>query len=284
MTQIKYIDLCCGIGSFHYSFKKLGWKCVMACDINKSSRINYKNNYNLEPLEDIYNIDPKDIEEYDIITAGIPCQPFSQSGNQLGFGDTRGLLFFEVLKFVKYHHPKIIIIENVQGLVKHDKGNTLKRIISELEKEKYKVVYKILVCSDYGIPQMRKRIFIIGVREDIVIEDLNNIFDLKEYEKKITLSNFLNKNFKKDIAYTIRCGGRKSPINDKHNWDGYIVDNKEYRLTIEDALKLQGFTDTEFKLTGNEKEKWTLLGNTIPTIFTEILGKQLKKLFFETNV
>jgi DNA (cytosine-5)-methyltransferase 1 len=131
---------------------------------------------------------------------------------------------------------------------------------------------------------MRKRIFIIGVREDIVIEDLNKIFDLKDYEKKITLSNFLNKNFKKDIAYTIRCGGRKSPINDKHNWDGYIVDDKEYRLTIEDALKLQGFTDTEFKLTGNEKEKWTLLGNTIPTIFTEILGKQLKKLFFETNV
>ena len=278
MTDIKYIDLCCGIGSFHYSFKKLGWKCIMACDINKSARINYKNNYNLDPLEDIYKIDPSDIEPFDILCAGIPCQPFSQSGNQLGFKDSRGLLFFEVVKFLKFHHPKIIIIENVQGLLKHDKGNTLKRIISELEKEKYKVVYKVLVCSDYGIPQMRKRIFIIGIREDISIHNVDSIFDLKKYEKKMTLTTYLHKNFEKEVAYTIRCGGKNSPINDKHNWDGYYVDKKEYRLTIHDALKLQGF-DTDFTLVGTEKEKWTLLGNTIPTIFTEIIGKNIIKFY-----
>ena len=81
---------------------------------------------------------------------------------------------------------------------------------------------------------------------------------------------------KKKIAYTIRCGGKNSPIDDKHNWDGYMVDGKEYRLTKEDCLKIQGFS-SDFKLCGNNKDQWKQLGNTIPTIFTEIIGLNLKK-------
>ena len=126
---------------------------------------------------------------------------------------------------------------------------------------------------------MRRRLFIIGVRADLPSIYAKNILDLDTYKKRLTLSQFLNRSFEKNFAYTIRCGGRNSPILDKHNWDGYFIDGKEYRLTIEDCLKLQGF-DANFQIYGTKKEQWTLVGNTIPTVLTKILGL---KIFFPTS-
>jgi DNA (cytosine-5)-methyltransferase 1 len=275
--MIKYIDLFCGIGSFHYSFKKLGWDCVMACDIDNSVKETYRLNYNVLPLGDITEITVEDIPQYDILCAGFPCQPFSQCGKHKGFNDDRGNMFFNIMKFVNYHKPKIIILENVSGLLKHDGGNTFQRIKNEIEIANYTITYKVLVCSEYGIPQMRKRLFIIGVRNDTnLVSHIDKILCLEEYKKETTLSDFFEKDFEKKTAYTIRCGGKNSPIRDKHNWDGYIVDGKEYRLTQNDCLKLQGF-DNNFKLHGNNKSRWTQLGNTIPTIFTEIIGLNINK-------
>ena len=306
-TPLKYVDLFCGIGSFHYSFKKLGWECIMSCDTDKAAKETYKENYNQDPLGDIIEINPENISSFDILCAGFPCQPFSQCGKQKGFNDERGTLFFHIMKFVKFHKPKIIILENVQGLLNHDKGNTFQTIKTQIENENYILGYKVLKCSDYGIPQMRKRLFIIALKKEEDVEltlknklnnisnleeykeceqnselklsnKLNTILNFEEYEQKVLLSSYLGKNFEKDIAYTIRCGGKSSPINDRHNWDGYIVDGKEYRLTIEDCLKLQGF-DVLFKLKGNNKEQWKQLGNTIPTIFTEIIEKNINKFY-----
>jgi DNA (cytosine-5)-methyltransferase 1 len=274
-TVLKFIDLFCGMGSFHYSFKKFNWECVMACDINNTVKNTYKENYGITPLDDVTLIDPSTIQDYDILCAGFPCQPFSQCGYRKGFEDKRGTLFFNIMKFVTFHKPKFVILENVQGLLSHDKGETFSKIRNEIESTGYLVKYKVLKCSDYGLPQMRKRLFIIGIRNDIVKDSqIESILNLKEYEKKTILKDFLGKNFEKDIAYTIRCGGKRSPINDKHNWDGYIVDGKEYRLSIDDCLKLQGFDNT-FKLCGNVGDQWKQLGNTIPTIFTEIIGKSI---------
>lgn len=274
--ELKFIDLFCGIGSFHYSFKKLGWKCIMSCDINKSVKETYKENYNINPLGDIIDINPSDIPNYDILCAGFPCQPFSQCGKQKGFTDDRGTLFFNIMKFIQVNRPKIIILENVQGLLTHNEGQTFQKIKASIEEEKYTIKYNVLKCSDYGLPQMRKRLFIIAVRNDIpLVNKLTEIFDFNEYKKEITLSQLLKKNFEKNVAYTIRCGGKHSPINDRHNWDGYIVDGKEYRLSIEDCLKIQGFND--FKLKGTVTEQWNQLGNTIPTVFTQIIGKNISK-------
>lgn len=273
-SEVKYIDLFCGIGSFHYSFQKLGFKCVMASDIYNPAKENYKHNYNMDVLDDICEINPSTIEPYDILCAGFPCQPFSQAGHHKGFNDSRGTMFSQVMRFVKTNVPKIVILENVQALLNHDNGNSFAKIKANLETEGYNVVYKVLKCSDYGIPQMRKRLFIVGFK-NIEVNNLNNFFDLDDYKKTTTLTQYLGQNFKKDIAYTLRCGGKHSPINDRHNWDGYWVDDKEYRLTIDDGLKLQGFND--YNLIGKQNEKWKLLGNTIPTIFTEIIGKQLIK-------
>lgn len=270
---IRFVDLFCGIGSFHYSFRKFGWKCVMACDIDASVRETYKCNYGIEPLGDITEIEPSSISNYDILCAGFPCQPFSQCGKHKGFSDTRGTLFFNIMKFIKHHNPKIIILENVQGLLRHNNGETFQTIKKNIENESYNVVYKILTCSDYGIPQMRKRLFIIGIKNTLQISE--DILDLEQFNNEITLSEYLGKNFQKKYAYTIRCGGKNSPLNDRHNWDGYIVDGLEYRLTKEDCLKLQGY-DSNFKLCGTDRDKWKQLGNTIPTIFTTIIGEKLR--------
>jgi DNA (cytosine-5)-methyltransferase 1 len=278
---LNYIDLFCGIGSFHYSFSKLKWKCVMACDINKQARETYEENYDMTPLGDICEIDPKDIKErVDIVCLGAPCQPFSNIGKREGVNDKRGTLFYQVIKFVKYHKPLFIVFENVEGLVNHDNGETLKKMLEKLDKCNYDTVYKVIKCSNYGIPQMRKRLFIIGIRKDISNNKISNILDFSKYEKDVELKDYLGKNFEKKYAYTIRCGGRLSPINDRHNWDGYFIDGEEYRLTLEDALKLQGFKDS-FELVGTSSDKWRLLGNTIPTIFTKMVGKNLKKYYSE---
>ena len=174
--------------------------------------------------------------------AWFPCQPFSQCGKQKGFDDERGTLFFHIMKFVNFHKPKIIILENVQGLLNHDGGKTFDKIKTNIELANYSISYKVIKCSDFGLPQMRKRLFIIGIKNNTdLVKNVDKILKLDEYKKNITLSEFFDKKFKKDTAYTIRCGGRHSPINDRHNWDGYMVDGKEYRLNIDDCLKLQGF-------------------------------------------
>ena len=276
-NKLKFVDLFCGIGSFHYSFKKLGWECVMACDINSSARDTYQANYGVVPLGDITEIQPVDVPNYDILCAGFPCQPFSQCGQHKGFDDARGTLFFNIMKFVEHHHPMVIILENVQGLLNHNDGKTFNRIRTDIETANYSLAYKVLKCSDYGLPQMRKRLIIVGIRNDTpLVQHIQNILNFNNYIKDSTLSALLDKNFEKKTAYTIRCGGKNSPINDKHNWDGYIVDGKEYRLTKENCLKIQGF-DSEFRLCGSNQAQWKQLGNTIPTIFTEIIGMNICK-------
>jgi len=272
---IRFIDLFCGIGSFHYSFKKLGWECVMSCDIDNAVKETYKTNYGIVPLGDITEIEPKQVPTYDILCAGFPCQPFSQCGQHKGFEDKRGTLFFHIMKFVDFHKPKVIVLENVQGLLNHDGGKTFERIKTDITSAGYELAYKVIKCSDYGLPQMRKRLIMVGVRDG---KEMDKLLDFEEYKQERTLSELLGKPFEKKVAYTIRCGGRNSPINDKHNWDGYWVNGEEYRLTKEDCLNLQGFED--FTLTGTQSEQWRQLGNTIPTRFTEIIGLNLKKHLF----
>jgi DNA (cytosine-5)-methyltransferase 1 len=272
---MKFIDLFCGMGSFHQSFKKLGWTCVMACDIDEAARKTYAANHGIEPLGDICEIDPTKVPAYDVVCAGFPCQPFSQAGHHRGFEDPRGTMFFQVMKFVQ-RRPIAVILENVPALLTHDSGATFQRIVSELDTAGYDVHHKLLKCSDLGIPQNRKRLIILGVRKDVPKRAVN-VWDLSAYQSSVTLSEYLGRNYARKVAFTIRCGGRNSPINDRHNWDGYWVDGKETRLTIEDALRLQGFPDT-FHLEGTQSEKWHQLGNTIPTVFTEVVGLRLQEL------
>lgn len=166
----KFIDLFAGLGGFHLALTKLGCKCVFASELRDDLRKFYHMNFPETPIEgDITKIEAKDIPEHDILCAGFPCQPFSQAGKRQGFNDekNRGNLFNEICRIVRYHRPKYLLLENVANLKGHDNGNTWATIKYKLEKElHYFVKDEILSPHQYGIPQHRRRIYIVCVDKE----------------------------------------------------------------------------------------------------------------------
>lgn len=162
--KIKFIDLFAGIGGFRYSFEQSGCKCVFSSEINEACQKVYENNYGDKPRGDITKIEPNEIPDFDILCAGFPCQPFSICGKKMGFEDTRGTLFFEICKIIKEKNPKVVLLENVKHLTKHDGGKTFKTIIATIEELGYNVSYRVLNSKDFGVAQSRERIIIIGTQ------------------------------------------------------------------------------------------------------------------------
>lgn len=190
MDEIKFIDLFCGIGGFHQAFLKLNIpsKCVFACDIDENCRTVYQSNYGIQPAKDINTIKIEDIPEFDVLCGGFPCQPFSKAGNQKGFQDERGNLFFRICRIVEHHKPKYLILENVRNLESHDKGNTwkvIKQKINELGYETYDHPL-ILNALMFGVPQNRERVIILCKRKDL--GNLLPFPKLKLDKKKINVS------------------------------------------------------------------------------------------------
>lgn len=168
-----YIDLFAGIGGFHLAMNSFGAECVFASEWNTSAANVYEKNFGIKPFGDITKIDASEIPEHDILCGGFPCQAFSISGKQKGFEDTRGTLFFDIARIVKHHMPKIVFLENVKNLAKHDKGNTLRIIVNTFDDLGYKVNFEVLNASDYGLPQNRERIFIVCFRKDLNIDNFS---------------------------------------------------------------------------------------------------------------
>lgn len=171
--KYKAIDLFSGIGGIRIGFTnafKENIEFVFSSEIDKYAQQTYQANFDETPHGDITKIDEKKIPSHDILLAGFPCQAFSIAGKRLGFEDTRGTLFFEVARIIKYHKPKIVFLENVKGFVNHDKGNTFKVVKESLEELGYKVYSKVLNAKDFGIPQNRERIYIVAFLNDIRFE------------------------------------------------------------------------------------------------------------------
>lgn len=168
--MLKFIDLFAGIGGLRLGFEnackslEIKSKCVLSSEINSKSCETYYLNFGESPKGDIHLIN--DIEDFDFLLGGFPCQPFSHAGKQLGFGDTRGTLFYEIERILLAKKPKAFLLENVRGLQSHDKGRTLETIISHLENAGYGVRYILANSSDYGVPQNRLRIYIFGILND----------------------------------------------------------------------------------------------------------------------
>lgn len=161
--MLRFIDLFSGIGGFHVALNQIGHaKCVFASEIDLEASKVYNFNHGITPFGDITEIAATEIPEFDLLCAGFPCQPFSKGGNQNGFDDTRGTLFFDIVRIINYHKPKYILLENVPNLVKHDSGNTYSTIINTLKKLGYHVPEKPLILSPHniGIPVHRPRTFI----------------------------------------------------------------------------------------------------------------------------
>ena len=166
---MQFIDLCCGIGGFHQALSNMGMVCVLASDIDKECRANYMLNYNINPYADIKDIDIKNIPYFDVLCAGFPCQPFSKAGQQQGFEDERGNVFFDICKIIEHHRPKYLILENVRNLSTHDGGNTWRIIHQKLDELNYNLYNKptILNTLYFGVPQSRERVVILCKRKDL---------------------------------------------------------------------------------------------------------------------
>jgi DNA (cytosine-5)-methyltransferase 1 len=166
LKRFKFVDLFAGIGGFRLGLERIGGKCVFGSEIDPHARAVYEMNFGEEPAGDIFQIAEFEVPEHDVVCGGFPCQPFSISGKQLGFNDARGTLFFEILRLVNYRQPKAIFLENVANYVGHKGGETLRTTVKLLEKAGYWVDWRVLNASNYGVPQARKRLYIVGIRND----------------------------------------------------------------------------------------------------------------------
>ena len=160
--KVCFIDLFCGIGGIRIGMESQGFECVFSSDINIECQKTYEKNFGEKPLGDITLVDEKAIPNHDILCAGFPCQPFSISGKQKGFDDTRGTLFFEICRILNEKKPHVVFLENVKHLVHHDHGKTLNTIITKLEELGYSVSWRVLNGADFGVAQNRERIIIVG--------------------------------------------------------------------------------------------------------------------------
>ena len=282
MKVYRSVDLFAGIGGIRLGFDKAfkkNIKTVFVSEWDNKAQETYKANFNdkFDIQGDITKIEEKEIPKHDILLAGFPCQAFSLAGQKKGFEDTRGTLFFEVARIIKYHKPKVIFCENVKNLLNHDRGKTykvIKRILQDLE---YEVYEKILNSKNFGVPQNRERIYIVAFRKDInsskflFPEQVNNkkiisdIIEKSEVSPKYYLSdvylNSLRKHKKRhknkgngfgyeiknldEIANTLVCGGMGRERN-------LIIDN---RLTnFRPVTHIKGKINKEFirKMTPRE--------------------------------
>ena len=217
----RFIDLFCGIGGFHLALSSFGAKCVFASDINNEARKVYYNNFGIFPQGDIRKISNESIPSHDILCGGFPCQSFSISGSQSGFNDPKnGKLFYEIIRIAAWHQPKIIILENVANLEKHDKGKSINVISTELNKIGYNTFYHVLNALDFNIPQYRNRLYIIAFRTDLGITDFKfpaptktkmRLQDILLDEKEISENYYVNRSFSLRERYEQIIFSRKNP-------------------------------------------------------------------------
>ena len=289
--SFRYIDLFAGIGGIRLPFEKLGGICVFSSEIDKYAVETYKANYNETPYGDITKIKEEEIPKFDILLAGFPCQAFSVAGKRKGFEDARGTLFFDVARIIKYHKPKVFLLENVKGLLNHNKGETFKLMLDILENElDYKIFYKVLNAKDYGVPQNRERVIIVGF--------LDHSIDFrfpKPFDKKLFVGDILDKNIpdkytisdkmwashqrrkeehkKKGNGFGYSLFNEKSPytstISARYYKDGSEIlieqkDKNPRRLTPREAARLQGFPES-FKIVVSDNQAYKQFGNSVPT-------------------
>jgi DNA (cytosine-5)-methyltransferase 1 len=170
---LKFIDLFAGIGGFRLGLESQGDECVFSSEWDKYSQETYRQNFGVIPHGDITQIDEKDIPDHDVLCGGFPCQAFSVSGKQMGFEDSRGTLFYDILRIVKRKKPKVLFLENVKNLIRHDSGRTMAVILESLGRLGYTVFSQVLRSSDYGVPQARNRVYIVAFRKDLGVEEFS---------------------------------------------------------------------------------------------------------------
>jgi DNA (cytosine-5)-methyltransferase 1 len=289
LKKLKFIDLFCGVGGFRYAAKKACDKLsiksefVFSCDIDKECQEVYLKNFKDLPTGDISIVDENSIKNHKILLAGFPCQPFSIIGKKRGFSDARGTLFFDIARIIEAKQPSAFVLENVKMLKGHNDGKTLKRIIEVLQNLGYYVDFKILNALDFGLPQKRERIFIVGLK------DTSHFSWPTQFKKMKPLINILEKEVDKKhyasqyIVKKRRAFGKpgKEPTIWHENKSGnvsilpyscalragasynYLLVDGLRRLTPREMFRLQGYPEN-FKIVCNDSQSRKQAGNSLP--------------------
>lgn len=220
--KLKFMDFCAGIGGGRLGLEQNGFECVGYSEIDEKPAATYKMFYgeNEKNYGDLMNINPEDLPEFDVMIGGFPCQTFSIVGKRDGMEDKRGLIIYGLIKILKAKKVKYFILENVKGLVNHDKGNTMKTVVHELRKAGYSVEYRVLDSLNYNVPQMRERIYFVGVRNDLVKENMN--FEWPQKNSELKLSEVLIDNENK-ILNPYEDKTFQKYINNKYNKGKFVL-------------------------------------------------------------
>lgn len=306
LERLKFIDLFAGIGGIRIPFDELGYECVFSSEWDKRACETYQANFGEMPKGDITKIDEKDIPSFDICLAGFPCQAFSIMGKMQGFADTRGTMFFEVERILKYHKPRAILLENVKQLTSHDKGRTQRVILAHLDALGYHVKYKVLNALDFGLPQKRERIIIVGFLDPALTEKWSFDFEKKPYDlasileddSQVDLSLFASDMIKekrkqgvvgKTVFYPSVWHENKSGNISVLDYScalrtgasyNYLLVNGVRRFTSRELLRLQGFPDT-YKIVVSNQEIRRQTGNSVAVPMIREVAKEMDALLKE---
>jgi DNA (cytosine-5)-methyltransferase 1 len=291
VNELKFIDLFCGIGGFRIAAqtvceeRNITPSFVFASDIDADAQIAYEENFGEHPHGDITKVNERDIPDHDVLLGGFPCQAFSICGDQRGFEDTRGTLFFDIARILQEKRPSAFVLENVKQLRSHNEGRTLYRIMETLRNLGYHADYRILNALDFGLPQKRERIFIVGFLEprhfiwpkggvpmkplsEVLEDNVSEFYYASEQIRRNRLESIATK--KRPDELTIwheNKGGNISPLpyscalraGASYN---YLLVNGERRLTEREMLRLQGFPDT-FKIACSYQATRKQVGNSV---------------------
>ena len=319
--KFTFIDLFAGIGGFRIALQNMGGECVFSSEFDAEAQSTYFANYGEMPFGDITKIDEKLIPDHDVLCAGFPCQPFSISGKRLGFEDTRGTLFFDIARIAKQKRPAVLFLENVKNVLSHNNGETIKQMMSILDDIGYDAKIKLLNAARYGTPQRRERVYIIGLRKDIIHEKFiyPDPLDLPIY-----IENILDNDkcaveeatiHRKDIEFwpndgheeyalrpirvgTVNKGGPGERIYSRKGvgvtlsaYGGgagaktglYKIDGRVRRLTPRECARLQGFPE-QFIIPTNRNIAYKQFGNSVSINVLQCIVKSIINTKILANV
>jgi len=307
-SKFTFIDLFAGIGGIRLGFESVGGKCVFSSEIDKFACKTYEANFSEIPSGDITKIEAKDIPPFEVLCAGFPCQPFSRAGIKKGFHDTRGTMFWHILRIVSYHKPKVIFLENVAGLYSHDKGYTFNVIKVSLFDMGYHVKWKLLNSKYFGVAQSRLRIYIVATRID---DDLMFSFPKEGSIESVHVSSILESCI--DPKYTISdklwSGHQKRKLENKKSGKGfgfgliskdsthtrtltarYYKDGSEAlveqegknprKLTPRECLRLQGFPEW-FITPVSDTQAYKQIGNSVAVPVIQAIAYEIIKTLLD---
>lgn len=309
-NNFTFIDLFAGIGGIRLGFESVGGKCVFSSEFDEAACKTYEANFGEHPSGDITKIAASEIPDFDILLGGFPCQAFSIIGKKEGFeNETCGTLFFEIERILKEKKPKAFMLENVRNLTAHDNGNTFRVIKAHLEALGYNVHAKVLNALDYGVPQKRERIIIVGFLEnlffrfpdpvpesqklkltDILEADVDKKYYVRDNIRESRLMRLKDPNFPKPYISHENIAGSITP----HHYSSclragasanYILINDERRPTEREMLRLQGFPE-DYKIVVSYSQIKHQCGNSVAVpVIKAVAAEMIKalKLYEETN-